>query len=179
MFEHASVDGSSACCAATRTAQQVEQVESSDEYEDDTNTEAEQTGTPHSVTTPPSNSSKRASSTSTTARSPSKRHKIRAVRAISSSLIHHNEIQGDRNALIGKLFREMAEQEEAARNEHRLRVQRVYDLAEDIGVTPETTPELFRAVMALVKDDTHMELSFKATPAGRRFMLEEYKTVKN
>lgn len=50
MFEHASVDGSSACCAATRTAQQVEQVESSDEYEDDdeddTNTEAEQTGTP-------------------------------------------------------------------------------------------------------------------------------------
>ena len=183
MFEHASVDGSSACCAATRTAQQVEQVESSDEYEDDdeddTNTEAEQTGTPHSVTTPPSNSSKRASSTSTTARSPSKRHKIRAVRAVSSSLIRHNEIQGDRNALIGKLFRERAEQEEAARNEHRLRVQRVYDLAEDIGVTPETTPELFRAVMALVKDDTHMELSFKATPAGRRFMLEEYKTVKN
>ena len=58
-------------------------------------------------------------------------------------------------------------------------MQRVYDLAEDIGVTPETTPELFREVMALVKDDTHMELSFKATPVGRRFMLEEYKTVKN
>jgi len=24
-----------------------------------------------------------------------------------------------------------------------------------------------------------VELSFKATPVGRRFMLEEYKTVKN
>jgi len=180
MFEHTAVDGSSSCVAAARTPVQVDSSDEDDDAdEDDETTEAEQTGTPRSASTPRSNSTKRASSTSTTAHSPSKKHKSRAVRAVTTTLRSHNEIQRDRNSLFEKMLRQKLEQEEAARNEHRMRIQRVYDLAEEIGITSETAPELFRAVMALVKDDTHMELFFKASPADRRFMLEEYKRVIN
>ena len=104
MFEHTAVDGSSSCVAAARTPVQVD---SSDE--DDETTEPEQTGTPRSASTPRSNSTKRASSTSTTAHSPSKKHKSRAVRAVTTTLRSHNEIQRDRNSLFEKMLRQKLE----------------------------------------------------------------------
>ena len=63
--------------------------------------------------------------------------------------------------------------------EHRTRVQKVYKLAADLGVSAETTPQLFHEVMPIVESDALMELFFIATPAERRFMMENYLRVNN
>ena len=111
--------------------------------------------------------------------SPSKRSKSAAVRSVDSNMTRHNELMSNRNKLIHDLWRIREETEEAARTEHRTRVQKVYKLAADLGVSAETTPQLFHGVMHIVESDALMELFFIATPAERRFMMENYSRVNN
>ncbi|KAG2551270.1 hypothetical protein PVAP13_9KG387101 [Panicum virgatum] len=109
-------------------------IEGDSTDEEEADEEGEQLA-PLSTSTPRSNARKRASSTSTTARGPSKRSKIPAVRSADSIMTHRNKLMSKRNALIQDLRRKREEMEEAARTEHRTRVQKVHQLAADLGVS--------------------------------------------
>lgn len=166
MFEHSAVDGSSSCVPAARSAQQVDSSDEDEDDDEDEETEgADQSGTPLSASTPRNNPPKRASSTSSTARSPSKRHKSPAVRAAETIMDRQEVLHTKRTMTLAELYRERARQEEAARTEHRLRVQRVHTIAAEMGVTAATTPNLFRGVMNLVQNDSAMELFFTSGPS--------------
>ena len=151
-------------------------MDTGDEEEDN---EEDDPATPLGNSTPRSSGSKRASSTSTTARSPSKKSKSAAVQSVDTNMTRFNELVSGRNELLENLWRGREEREEAARTDHRNRVDKVYELAAELGVTAEATPDLFEGVMHTVESDNRMQLFFRANPAERRFLLQEYSRVKN
>jgi hypothetical protein len=81
--------------------------------------------------------------------------------------------------LIQNLWQTREAREEAARTEHRRRVQEVYKMAADLGVSAKATPDLFAGVMHIVENDNRMELFFTSDPDGRLFMMKQYSRVDN
>jgi phage terminase small subunit len=91
----------------------------------------------------------------------------------------HNELMSNTIDLILILWQNREEREEAACTEHRRRVQEVYKMAADLGVSAKATPELFAGVMHIVENDNRMELFFTSNPDGRLFVMKQYSRVDN
>jgi hypothetical protein len=173
MFEGVAVDGSTSFVSAVRCSIQCD---SSDEEATD---EEDEQLTLLSNSTPRTIPSKRGSSTCSTARNPSKRSKSPAVRLADSNMTRHNELMSNKIDLIQNLWQTREAREEAARTEHRRRVQEVYKMAADLGVSAKATPDLFAGVMHIVENDNRMELFFTSDPDGRLFMMKQYSRVDN
>jgi hypothetical protein len=173
IFEGVAVDGST---SFVPTARCPIQCDSSDEEAAD---EEDEQLTPLSNNTPCTIPSKRGSSTSNTARNPSKRSKSPAVRLADNNMTRHNELMSNKIDLIQNLWQTREAREEAACTEHRRRVQEVYKMAVDLGVSAKATPELFAGVMHIVENDNRMVLFFTSDPDGRLFMMKQYSRVDN
>jgi len=59
------------------------------------------------------------------------------------------------------------------------KVEKVYQLATEAGVTPTSEPVLFTAIMDLIKCDRTMTLFIATNAAGRLLMLKKIAEVNN
>jgi len=180
MFAGVAVDGSSSFVPGQPDPIEVQETSDDEASEDADDAQTDDIDEPFS---PASVRTKRASSTSTIASSPKKRCRSPAVRSMDNNMRQLVNIAQGKLHLMDKIWEEkrdaLMEVQTARETAKDRKVEKVYQLATEAGVTPTSEPVLFTAIMDLIKCDRTMTLFIATNDAGRLLMLKKIAGVNN